>query len=598
MNLLEKRWIPVRRASGQREWIAPHEVTDGIDTDPIVALYAPRPDFNGALIQFLIGLVQTAWVRAEKFWDREEMLWEPPKPQALAALFAPLKEAFELEGDGPRFMQELSLRPSGKESELRDVRALLIEAPGKETLSENRDHFVKRHAVEAMCYHCCAAALFTLQIHAPSGGRGHLPSLRKGGELTTLVVFTEDETGRRPALWRDIACNVLDSSSFRSLCDVGRKELKFTFPWLAPLEDLQRLGGQTWPRDVHPAHLFWAMPRRIRLDFGNVDTGVCDLCGEKHQPLVARYFTWPNGLNYNGESKEEKAKRKEAGADRKSKRSAFPVWQHPLSPYERSAAKSIPVKLDDGGLTYRHWLGAAIGSRRGGTEVLPAAAVEAFRSAKVQPGQVRLWAFGYETDNMKARCWYETVFPLFDLRAGQPVSTETSELIAHIVDRLIGAAEEAAVVLRDAIGDAQVRPTPSQKRDPNWRESMRRALAFVERSFWGRTEREFYSLVEQTIALCRHQGRAAYDQSEPLRRSWLDTLRRVALRLFDEIAASGSVAAGDPAKLAAAHRNLHDWLYGKHLLVALELVAGNAGRTSPKRGAVHEAAIGSTTEAG
>jgi len=64
MNLLEKSWIPVRRASGQRLWIAPYQITDGIGQDPIVALDAVRPDFNGALIQFLIGLVQTAWARA------------------------------------------------------------------------------------------------------------------------------------------------------------------------------------------------------------------------------------------------------------------------------------------------------------------------------------------------------------------------------------------------------------------------------------------------------------------------------------------------------------------------------------------------------
>jgi CRISPR system Cascade subunit CasA len=72
LNLLEERWVPIRRASGRAERIAPHEITERIDSDPVVALDAPRPDINGALIQFLIGLVQTAWVRADQFWDRDE----------------------------------------------------------------------------------------------------------------------------------------------------------------------------------------------------------------------------------------------------------------------------------------------------------------------------------------------------------------------------------------------------------------------------------------------------------------------------------------------------------------------------------------------
>jgi|GEM_PF-2865700 len=58
-NLINEKWIPVRRLDGKREIIAPWQVTDNIGSNPIVSLDANRPDFNGALIQFLIGLVQT-----------------------------------------------------------------------------------------------------------------------------------------------------------------------------------------------------------------------------------------------------------------------------------------------------------------------------------------------------------------------------------------------------------------------------------------------------------------------------------------------------------------------------------------------------------
>ena len=58
-NLIREHWIPVERRSGERESIAPWQITDGLEHSPIVSLAAPRPDFNGALIQFLIGLLQT-----------------------------------------------------------------------------------------------------------------------------------------------------------------------------------------------------------------------------------------------------------------------------------------------------------------------------------------------------------------------------------------------------------------------------------------------------------------------------------------------------------------------------------------------------------
>jgi CRISPR system Cascade subunit CasA len=568
LNLLNEQWIPIRRASGLAERIAPHELTQHIDSDPVVALDAPRPDFNGALIQFLIGLVQTAWVRADKYWDRDEMLRSPPTPEALHALFSPLRGAFELDGDGPRFMQDFVQRPTWKENESRDIRALLIEAPGKETLDQNRDHFVKRNAVEAMCLHCTATGLFTLQIQAPNGGRGHLPSLRKGGEITTLVVFSPAQSSLRPALWRDLVSNVLETSQLNSLCDASKVSERFTFPWMAAIENLQPVGGQTWPRDVHPAHLFWPMPRRIRLDFDKVRVGRCDVCGVDSVALVTRYCTWPNGLNYNGQSKEEKSKLKDGGV--KQKRSSFPNWQHPLSPYEKSAIKSIPLSLDSGGLTYRHWLGCALGSNRHGKEILPAAAVQAFRSTRAEVGQVRLWAFGYEMDNMKARCWYETTFPLFDLPAA-----ESSELIVSVIDLLIGAAESTAEILRDAVRDARVKANDSQRRDPTWREATRSNVAFVEASLWNRTERDFFALVERTIGLAKQYGRDAFDQSTPLRRGWLRTLRLSARRLFDEIAASGNVEAGNPAKLADAHRSMCERLKGKGLEQALGLKAAD-----------------------
>ncbi|MCP4406671.1 MAG: type I-E CRISPR-associated protein Cse1/CasA [Gammaproteobacteria bacterium] len=60
------------------------------------------------------------------------------------------------------------------------ISELLIEAPGGNTLKENRDYFVKRGEVNCLCFPCIAMALFTLQTNAPSGGAGHRTSFGSG----------------------------------------------------------------------------------------------------------------------------------------------------------------------------------------------------------------------------------------------------------------------------------------------------------------------------------------------------------------------------------------------------------------------------------
>jgi CRISPR system Cascade subunit CasA len=533
MNLLEEAWIPVRRASGQRERISPHDLTMGIDTDPIVAVDAPRPDFNGALIQFLIGLVQTAWVHGDKHWDREDMLWSPPTPQELASVFGSLKSAFDLDGDGPRFMQDLTLSPAESPAD-NEISALLIEFPGTQALERNTDHFVKRTNSGAMCSHCAATALHCLMTNAPSGGAGHRTSIRGGGPLSTLVVYQQaDQKQPFAALWRDIACNILDVSNFDSARNtVG---LQYLFPWLQSI-DLTMRAGAVQPLDVHPLQVYWATPRRIRLQFEIGDPMPCAICARPSVNLVRRYLTKNYGLNYKG------------------------PWRHPLSPYYRAkvAEPFLPVHPQPDGLTYRHWLGWSLGTRRAGREIIPAAAVHAFLNLRVQPGQVRLWAFGYDMDNMKARCWYEATYPLFALSAKGEISAESAESLGSVVDLLVGASESVVQLLRWAIRDA-------------WfgNGEARGDLGFVDAAFWNRTQQPFFTRVEQAAALCRSDSGTAFDETEPLRRGWIDLLRRTALLLFAEMAASGTVEAGNPIKLAAAHRELRRRLYDPKLLEAI-----------------------------
>lgn len=160
-NLIDEKWIPVKRKDGTPDRIRPWEVTDDFDKNPVVALDAPRPDFNGALIQFLIGLVQTTFAPADRIkWKQK--LKTPPPPDQLKAAFMTVHHAFELGGDGPRFMQDFDdFKKTPK-----PIGWLLIGAATKNAIDENTDHFVKRDTVSSLCPSCCAAALMTCSPHA------------------------------------------------------------------------------------------------------------------------------------------------------------------------------------------------------------------------------------------------------------------------------------------------------------------------------------------------------------------------------------------------------------------------------------------------
>ncbi|HQO63421.1 MAG TPA: type I-E CRISPR-associated protein Cse1/CasA, partial [Syntrophorhabdus sp.] len=146
MNLVCDAWLPVIRASGKKDKIAPWQIAE--TTDPVMDLDAPRPDFQGALYQFLIGLLQTCFAPA----DHEEWLeyWKIlPDSQTLRNRFLDFAPAFELSSPSgsPAFMQDLNL----SQGKMRNVAAFLMDFAGDKTIVENLDHFIKRDSVTKMC---------------------------------------------------------------------------------------------------------------------------------------------------------------------------------------------------------------------------------------------------------------------------------------------------------------------------------------------------------------------------------------------------------------------------------------------------------------
>ena len=521
MNLLHAPWMPVRNAQGQRAWITPDQLAE----PQWLAFDADRPDFNGALAQFAIGLLQTT-TQAMNSIDWRGLFNTPPDSAALRRWFEPVAAAFELDGDGPRFMQDLALGTDGVAEN--DISALLIDAPGENAAKNNTDHFVKRGQTLALCPACAATALFTLQLNAPSGGAGHRTGLRGGGPLTTLVLGPPGGH-----LWHDLWMNVRDRVTFlaqgialESPCP------QLSFPWLGPVSAIQAAKGELSPSQVHPAQLYWAMPRRIRLNTDVRAVGQCAGCGRPSGELISRYRTKNYGLNYKGD------------------------WNHPLSPYYETKEGWLPMHPQPDGLGYKHWLGWVLGATTDKSSTRPAQVVDRAMqlSHRQTGGQLRLWAFGYDMDNMKARCWYESTLPLYALA---DCERDARQRIQAEVSLWLAGARLASSCLRGAVKDAW------------FSADARGEFGHVDAAFWSATELAFYRQLQALI----EAARTAADHPEvPTRQAWHATLVREAMRLFDHsFVGSGAVERQNPRRAALAHKQLRKNLYGPKMRQALGL---------------------------
>jgi CRISPR system Cascade subunit CasA len=525
MNLINEPWIPIRRKSGKHELISPWQLTE--TDDPVIELDAPRPDFNGALMQFLIGLLQTT----AKPKDQDKWLdWleQPQAPEELKGCFAQYADAFELQNENGSFMQDFD----SLESALNDVSELLVDSPGGNTIKENKDHFVKRSRVEKMCPSCAATALYCLQTNAPSGGQGHRTSLRGGGPLTTLVIVDDkalsgikDDEALPNDLWRNLWLNVLDQPTLDTLTgDKEKSGQSDIFPWLAKTRTSEKnTGTETTPLDVNPLQMHWGMPRRIRLDWDSVDTGCCDICDVQSDQLVSGYRAKNYGINYTG------------------------AWQHPLSPHSLSKTGDLlPQHAQPGGMTYQHWLGLIDDT----DHQFSAAVVKRYRKLAENWGeQFRLFTFGYDMDNMKARCWYETTFPLFTIP--EPIRLN----FAKRVNVMTETATEFSGFLRSCVKEAWFKRPADAKGD----------TSFLTKSFFQHTEPRFYYLARKL------QDKLPDGSEKEVLHEWHNSLRKSALTLFDYWAARGDIAQVNPRRVAEARQKLWRLAYSKKVREALEL---------------------------
>lgn len=485
-NLIDEPWIPVLRASGREGMIAPADLTD--PSDPPIALASVRPDFNGALLQFLIGLVQTAAAPADVAeWRR--LYLRPPAPEVLAACFANFGGAFFVGGEMPRFLQDQTMPVS--EARRAPISELLIDR------YDGKGHFLPDpQEPRVLGLPAAAAALLTLQLNAPVGGAGHMASPRGGGPLTTVI--------QGATLWQSVWLNVLCAPDALLLPGDPRKaDLGSKLPWMGKRNgepDEKGAAILTYPEDLHPLAIYWAMPRRIVLDFATAEEGICGLTGARG-PVISGYFTRPRGIRYRD-------------------------FRHPLTPYRVAKAEELlPVRGPQEGIAYRDWPGFSLGEGK----IQPARILTAYeeedRGAVVS--QERLRVFGYHVlpAQTVATAYYDVETPLlFPGRGGD------RRRFADGVTACAEVADTVRVRLIQALGAAQ---GPSD-------------AALASRTFWGATEAAFSDVVRAL----REEGQGG-ESAAPTKEAFLRALSRCALSAFDV-----SVTTADVPRLLLSRRRL------------------------------------------
>lgn len=376
------------------EWGPPARLVDGLGgDDPVVGIAAPRPDFEGALQEFLIGLLTAALAPADdRAW--RDVRDAPPDVEALQSALDALPDAFDLDGDGPRFFQDRS-EADFVGIGVGPVDQLLIDAPGEQTIKLNKDLFVKRARAQRLGRPAAAMALLTLQTYAPSGGQGHRTSLRGGGPLTTLVDPRVDAAGREDPgqpLWTKLWANVETRQQIEKRTHSSAPtDLARAFPWLHPARtsNPKEGGGPTSAARAHPLEAFFGVPRRIRLEFG--DAGVCALTGAADERTVTGFRMRNYGAQYTD-------------------------WRHPLTPHYRAKGTEtwLPMHGQPGGVGWRHWVALTLPTPDSDDALRqPAATVVEYAKRSRADRIARLHVFGYDMDNMKARGWTEATMPLF-----------------------------------------------------------------------------------------------------------------------------------------------------------------------------------------
>lgn len=370
LNLISDPWIPVVRRGG-RDSVRPDQIAES----DVLRPDWPRPDLNLACLELLVGLTYLAHPPQGRD-DRAS----PPDAAALRRAMKPLEPAFNLLGDGPRFLQDFE--PLGDKGNPPGM--LFIDSAGGNAAKKNSDLMVHRSRYEALPLPLAAMALYTLQAFAPEGGRGNRTSMRGGGPMVTLV--KPQSEGLWPLVWANVPTGK----------PLDPKDLE-VLPWMRPTETSESVGKITVPASDSPSKLdpevFFGQPRRLRLVARSNE--------------VIEVIQQPWGTNYEG-------------------------WRHPLTPYYKNGSKTLACHPKPGGFGYRNWRGVILQSE---TASRPRTLLQYLRD--FEGARCSLIVAGWAMHTMKPLdfLWSEQpVFPLSDEHEDRAArSVEAAEQAGYAV---------------------------------------------------------------------------------------------------------------------------------------------------------------------
>ena len=484
-NLIYDKWMPVRRLNGDCEKIAPWEITDGANSDnPIIEIASSRADFDGTLTQFLIGLVQTTMSPQNKrVWRK---LWNtPPTIDELKSMFNTVATAFNFDGEGPRFMQDLTLKIEDCSEE--KGRFLPSEQLLLDFRQSGSDQFSKSGIIKHVCNHCLATMLMSYQFNAPSGGRGYRVSIRGGGPLTIIIVGN--------SLWQTILLNVIirDVYNTNRYGNPEKTNSEDIFPWMAPTHTSEN-NSVISLSDANPCRVYWAMPSRIIFEqLKEKVSCTCDVCGELSTISVSSYHTTNYGETYS----------------KKIANDTVYLWTHPLTYYRTIKKSRFPILAKTDAMTYENFPLFTFGY---GESREIALTISQFNDIKHNQSQdrdffirePRLWIFGYEFNRRVADCWRSRFIPLIN------IDNDFVETYEKTTVNMVRVVTHIAMNTQKYIKAAGL------------------DLNGIKHTFFESTEREFYNMIYnlRDVILSRS------DMTD-VKLNWLKYLQHKSLMLYD-----------------------------------------------------------------
>jgi CRISPR system Cascade subunit CasA len=322
-------------------------------------------------------------------------------------------------------------------------------------------------------------------------------------------------------LWETIWLNVLTAESLSHYGDARKISDSDLFPWMGHTRTSEK-NEETTSQHVNPLQMFWGMPRRIRLTYSSsAKESPCDLCGSVSSHSVTEYHDKSYGINYKG------------------------GWHHSLTPYfvDEKKGESRPIHGQAGGISYRNWLGLVQNNVEKNSRNEPAVIVHMFRQERQEAllgnNEIpfRLWAFGYDMDNMKACGWYEGTMPLIHL------ATDLKPVYEHTVSQMIKTASLIAYNVRACLKKALFSKDANISVEKSFFDS-------IDSQFWQDTEPPFYQILNDL--------KTALQTKQPvqdLKLRWLGILSKEGEILFDRYSQSSLISVGDPKRIAIARRD-------------------------------------------